>query len=108
MVVSNMSYTSGGTIGISVFSPVASTLISFGIVITGGVLSVMVIYCDLVSSFPFSSTAFHFTSVLPTVNSSGALFVTSTRNMSVAVAFPMFNLTYLLGASRVISSGIVN
>ncbi|MNI35216.1 hypothetical protein D3C73_892330 [compost metagenome] len=81
---------------------------SCGMTITGLVVSLTVINCLAVETFPFSSLAVQLTSVVPTGKSAGALLVIFTLKISSAVAVPMETAVLLPSASLVMFAGIVS
>ena len=91
-----------------VLLPVASTSVFPVMVITGFVVSIIVIFCTPSVTFPFSSVAVQVTGVVPIGKSTGALFLTVTLKMSVAVAVPIATGVLIAVASTFKSCGNVS
>ena len=103
-----MSVAVASPISTGVFTAVASVVISSGFISNGFVVSSIVTFCTAVVSFPFASVAVHITSVVPIGKVSGALFLISTGNMSIASASPISTGVIMSVASFVISPGILS
>ena len=107
IVTLNISVAIASPIVTGVLTSVASMIISLGIVSTGLVVSVIVIFCCTFVLLLFSSVAVQVTVVVPTGKSTGASLVTVTLKMSVASACPISTFVLTSVASFVISSGIL-
>ena len=88
-----------------VLTAVASAVIATGAVNSGFVVSSIITFCDPVVIFPFLSVAVQVIVVVPTGKSTGASFVTSAPNISLAVAIMRFTDVLTAVASSFKSAG---